>query len=142
PVRGGTIFFDSEDTRRSEGMSAPIDETGHFDCDPEWRRDPTGRSRFRISVVLDRREYPPDRPSARRGDGPAADGIVGAAPVPSGEARPVETVLRAPMGTPERVSPSLINEPARQPALSPNRSTGLEIELGPEPAQLTIEWKD
>src|SRR5947209_6968309 len=38
PVCVGTIFFQSEDPRRSDGTTAQIDENGHFECEPGWHR--------------------------------------------------------------------------------------------------------
>jgi hypothetical protein len=141
PVTGGTIFFESEDNRLCEGTCTPIDETGHFECDPEWRRNPTGRTRFRISVILDPRKYPPESPSPRD-EGLKTDGMIGPVLEQSTEARPVGTAVRASLGTSDVVSPSPIVEPGGRPALPPMRTTGLEVQLGPEPAQLYIEWKD
>lgn len=142
PLKNGTVFFVSEDHRRSEDRHAFIDDKGHFECDPYWRRDREAPTRFRICVVLH------DCPSASEASADAGavsrPGLESEEPaVPRGEeATPTARVLRASTGAPRTDAAPGTSPKRRSPRFSDPRTTDIQVRLGAEPANLHIELKD
>jgi hypothetical protein len=133
PVVGGAILFFPDDSKRGDFGRGMIDENGRFAVGSDWRREGPGRTRFRICVFLDPRKYPSSPQPAQEG----------AAPRPDQGGTPPSYVIPASMGLdlpgprPAGGSSSPPSQRFSNPATS-----GLSVELGPEPARVDIDLKD
>ena len=126
PLVGGAIFFYPDDPKRSDFGRALIDEEGRFEIGSDWRREGPGRTRFRICVFLDPRKYP-DAPRPDQGETPAAH------------------VIPASMGSQGPGFPApgpTVGSDSPRPHFSHPATTGLTVQLGPEPARINIDLKD
>jgi hypothetical protein len=132
PVVGGAILFFPDEPKRADFGRAMLDENGRFAVDSDWRREGPGRSRFRICVFLDPTRYPGTPQPAQEG----------AAPRPDRGGTPSSYVIPASMGMDVSFPrPAGGSDQPRQRFSNPTTS-GLSVELGPEPARVDIDLKD
>jgi hypothetical protein len=140
PMAGGLIYFIPEESGRGERMCAGIDKDGHFECDPEWRRDPAARQRFRISVVpgpFNLRLTPPESDS---GEGPEAEDRAGHDPAGDKDASP--RIIRASLGSEGRPSPERSIGSGWRRGSGRGMIIQREVWLGPEPVHIALDLKD
>ncbi len=140
PLEGGQIYFEPKDPERSGRISAIIDSHGHFECDPDWARDPRSGMWYEILILLGPRNFPSSLPPSDRAGGPEGgvrpgaeqDGKRGA------NRRVVLASLRREVGAPtERDGASV--QPRRP---RPVRIVQEEVWLDPEPAYIDIHIDD
>ncbi len=133
PLVGGAILFFPDDPKRADFGRAVLDENGRFAIDSDWRREGPGRTRFRICVFPDAKKY----------QGTPQQAQEGAAPHPDQGGTPAAYVIPASMGLdfpgPRQAGGS--DSPPYQRFGHPATS-GLAVELGPEPARVDIDLKD
>jgi hypothetical protein len=133
PLVGGAILFFPDEPKRADFGRASIDEQGRFTVESDWRRE--GRTRFRICVFLDPNKYPKD-------PHPAQDG---AAPSPDQGGAAAAHVIPASMGSKGLAFPGASQAGASDPPprrFSSPATSGLSVQLGPEPARIDINLKD
>jgi hypothetical protein len=132
PLVGGAILFYPDDPKRSDLGRAMIDENGRFAVESDWRREGPGRTRFRIGVFLDPKKYPgTPRPSQE-----------GAAQRPDQGGTSVSYVIPASMGLDSPAPSPAGGSDSPPPRFSNPATSGLTVELGPEPARIDIDLKD
>jgi hypothetical protein len=140
PSVGGMIVFSPADPRDGEGSSARIDEDGHFECNPLWRRDRAGRMRYRMDIML-----PPDPASAPPpgdpGGRPEAGGDAETDPLGAQERRPARRIARASLSSGGRPSPGRSVGSGRRRRPGDAQVMQRDVWLGPEPAHLDIDLR-
>jgi hypothetical protein len=140
PSVGGAIFFTPEEPEAGEGISARIDEDGHFECDPRWRRDRAARMRFRVDIVLAPKDVAPAPPPDDAGEAPEAGDGTDPDRVGDGGRGPVRRIARASLrswgGRPSRRS---AESGWRRPSSELRRTE--RVWLGPEPVHLDIDLR-
>jgi hypothetical protein len=137
PLAGGAILFFPDEPKRADFGRAMIDETGRFAVDSDWRREGPGRTRFRICVFLDPTKYPGSPQPAQEGAAPRPD--QGETPAAAAQVIPVSMVP----GRLEFPAPRAAGGSDPPPPRFSNPATsGLAVQLGPEPARIDIDLKD
>jgi hypothetical protein len=134
PLTGGFVRFFPDDTDRCDYARGPIDEHGHYEIDPDWRREGPGRTRFRICVTLDPDKYPTNPRPAEQS----------ATPRPDRAGAPGAQVVALSMGSGGRAMPGAgpAGGSGSYPRFADPATTDLAVELGPEPARVDIDLKD
>jgi hypothetical protein len=142
PLKGGTIYFDSDTSKPGECTWAPIDEEGHFHCDPAWQRDRTRRMHYRVRIVLGPRNFPPERLSTAPVEG-SGDGVEARpGPGPAGDRHLQPRVVKASLEGGDPDSPRRSVGSDAQQRISEVRIAEREVWLGPEPARVDIDLRD
>jgi hypothetical protein len=134
PVAGGFVRFFPDDADRCDYARGRIDKHGHYEMDPDWRREGPGRTRFRICLTLDPNAFPTDPRPAEHSATPRAD---------RAEA-PGAQVVAVSMGSGGRAIPGAgpAGGSGSYPRFTDPATTHLAVQLGPEPAHIDIDLKD
>jgi hypothetical protein len=141
PVTGGTIFFLAENRQVSDAVHAEIGSNGHYRCDTSWHRDRTTAKRFRIFVVLNKRDDPPPVEKAEAVASDDDDNPRFRLSTDEG-ARPTARLVRASTEWPDTaVSESLLRRWMRHRFSNPY-TTDLAVRLSAEPARVDVALKD
>lgn len=142
PLSGGTIFFSPEAWEDGEGTVARIDKNGHFECNPQWRRDRAPWMRFRIDIMMAPNKVSREPSPDDRGEIPETRDDDDTDPRRGGGRRPTRRILRATLQS--RVQPSLgrPDESGRQRRTGVSRIIQREVWLDREPTHLDIDLSD
>jgi hypothetical protein len=141
PWTGGAILFIPEEPQDGEGISATIDNDGHFVCNPGWRRDRAARMRFRIEVMLPREDVALAPLLDVPGAIPEVGGGAYADRIGEGGRGPNRRIARASLTSQDRNSPARVVELGWR-RHSSDRCRTEQVWLGPEPAHIDIDLKD
>jgi hypothetical protein len=140
PLADGQIYFHTDDPKRGTMTRAVIDSQGHFECDPNWERDPRSGVRYRILVVPGPRHSPRDSSPSDHDGGPEGVGRPGSGR--DGERGADRRVVLASLR--RGVGDSTDGDGAPDEPRRPRKVTILqdEVWLSPGPAHIEIDLDD